>query len=93
MADIQQAIAAIKAGDRAIGKQLLIEVLKANSDDESAWLWMTQVVSISQERLRYLQNVLKINPNNLEVLTRLWYTWRYGNAHPAHQTLSAPTSI
>lgn len=64
MPDLQEAITAIKAGDKTTGKQLLIEVIKANPNNESAWLWMTRVVSSDAERVRCLQNVLKINPNN-----------------------------
>ncbi len=64
MPDLQQAITAIKSGDKATGKQLLIEVIKADPNNETAWLWMTNVVSSDVERIRCLQNVLKINPNN-----------------------------
>lgn len=64
MADLQQAITAIKAGDKAAGKQLLIEVIKADPRNETAWLWMTQCVSTNEERVKCLQNALKINPNN-----------------------------
>ena len=62
---LQQAITAIKSGDKATGKQLLIdEVLKQNPRDENAWLWMTQVADADEDRVNYLQHVLKINPNN-----------------------------
>lgn len=64
MPDLQPAITAIKAGDKATGKQLLIEIIRGNPKDEAAWLWMTQAVNTNQERLKCLQNVLKINPNN-----------------------------
>lgn len=64
MGDLQQAITVIKAGDKAGGKQLLIEVIKANPHNEVAWLWMGQVVSADEERRKCLQNVLKLNPNN-----------------------------
>ena len=62
---LQQAIDAIKAGDKATGKQLLIdEVLRINPRNEQAWLWMTQVVEADEDRINYLRHVLKINPNN-----------------------------
>lgn len=61
---LQQAITAIKAGDKETGKRLLTEVLKSDRQNENAWLWMTQVVSSDSDRLKCLQNVLKINPNN-----------------------------
>ncbi len=55
---------AIKSGDKETGKRLLTEILKADSSNENAWLWLTQVVTSDTERLRCLQNVLRINPNN-----------------------------
>lgn len=62
--NLQQAVAAIKSGDSENGKRLLIEVLKSNPRSETAWLWMTQVVSSNDERIKCLQQVLDINPNN-----------------------------
>lgn len=62
---LKQAIEAIKAGDKATGKRLLIdEVLRTNPRNEHAWLWMTQVADADEDRLNYLRHVLKINPNN-----------------------------
>ena len=61
---LQEAISAIKAGDKTTGKQLLIAILQSDQRNEYAWLWMTQVVDSDDERIKYLQNVLKINPNN-----------------------------
>ena len=31
---------------------------------KTAWLWMTQAVNSDDDRIRCLQNVLKINPDN-----------------------------
>ena len=62
---LKQAIEAIKAGDKATGKRLLIdEVIKTNPRNEQAWLWMTQVADADEDRINYLRHVLKINPNN-----------------------------
>ena len=61
---LQEAIAAIKVGNKTVGKQLLIETLKADQRSETAWLWMTQVVNTNEERIKCLQNVLKINPHS-----------------------------
>ena len=62
---LKQAIEAIKAGDKATGKRLLIdEVIRANPRNEQAWLWMTQVVDADEDRMNYLRHVLRINPNN-----------------------------
>jgi hypothetical protein len=62
---LQEAIAAIKAGDKATGKRILIdEVIRDNPRNEVAWLWMTQVADADEDRLNYLRHVLKINPDN-----------------------------
>ena len=62
--NLQQAIIAIKSGDKKTGRELLMEVLKADSRNENAWLWMTQVLDSDDERIKCLETVLKINPNN-----------------------------
>jgi hypothetical protein len=65
MADdkVRQAILAIKSGNRQMGQQLLVEVLKEDSKNETAWLWMASLVSGDKRRL-CLENVLRINPNH-----------------------------
>src|SRR5262245_55941443 len=62
--EFQQAIAAIKAGDKVAGKRLLLEVLKTDRRNEQAWLWLSQVVSSPAEKIQCLQNVLKLNPDH-----------------------------
>ncbi len=61
---LEQAIAAIKAGDKSTGGQLLNQVLQADPRNETAWLWMTAVVGSDEERRKILEYVLSINPNN-----------------------------
>ncbi len=68
---LRQAITAIKAGDKQTGKQILAKVLKADPRNEQAWLWMTEVVDRDEDRLKFLRNVLKINPNNEAVKRKL----------------------
>lgn len=65
MADdkVQQAILAIKSGDRQMGQRLLAEVLKEDTKNETAWLWMASLVSGERRRL-CLENVLRINPDH-----------------------------
>jgi TM2 domain-containing membrane protein YozV len=65
MADkLQQAIAAIKAGDNVTGKTLLIELISDDHRNEQAWLWMTRVVNSIDEKTVCLHNALVINPHN-----------------------------
>lgn len=60
----QQAIIAIKSGEKETGHRLLLDIIKADPNNEIAWLWMTQTVNSDNDRLKCLQRVLKINPNN-----------------------------
>lgn len=61
---LEQAIAAIKAGDKNTGGQLLNQVLQTDPQNETAWLWMTTVVGSDEERRKILEHVLSINPDN-----------------------------
>jgi len=47
---LQQAIAAIKAGDKVKGQQLIAQVLKADPRSESAWIWMSGIVDTDKQR-------------------------------------------
>ncbi|WP_198539664.1 zinc ribbon domain-containing protein [Chloracidobacterium thermophilum] len=61
---LEQAIAAVKAGDKSMGGQLLNQVLQTDPRNETAWLWMTAVVGSDEERRKILEYVLSINPDN-----------------------------
>jgi hypothetical protein len=63
-ATLSQAIAAIKAGDKTIGQHLLAEVLKAEPNNEAAWLWLASLAETLEQRRPYLERVLAINPGN-----------------------------
>lgn len=62
--NLQRAIATIKSGDKENGKRLLIKVLETDQHNEDAWLWMTKVVNSNSKRIKCLENVLRINPDN-----------------------------
>ena len=64
---LQQAIASIKSGNNQIGQQILVQVLKEEPNNESAWLWMSAVVS-EDKRQYCIKRVLMINPNNQKAL-------------------------
>ena len=61
---LQDAIQSIRAGDKGAGQRLLAQVLQSDPGNETAWLWMTEVVGSDEERARCLQRVLEINPGN-----------------------------
>jgi MFS family permease len=60
---LQEAISSIKSGNKQLGQQLLAQIIQAEPNNETAWLWMSAVVD--EEKRRYcIERVLKINPNN-----------------------------
>ena len=61
---LQQAIAAIKAGDKATGQRLLVDFLKGDQHNEAAWLWMAATFDDAEKRRRCLETVLQINPDS-----------------------------
>ena len=61
--DIQQAEAAIKAGDTKTGFEILKSYLAENPESERAWWVMSGLVQ-REERATCLMQVLRINPDN-----------------------------
>lgn len=60
--NLQQAISAIKLGDKETGRRLLTRALQANPQDETAWLWLAYAVDSEKQRRECLERVLAINP-------------------------------
>jgi len=60
---LQEAIEAIKAGDKETGRQMLADILQADLENEQAWLWLSGVVDSDEEKRKYLSRVLEINPD------------------------------
>jgi Tol biopolymer transport system component len=63
-APLENAIQAIKSGDKATGRRLLAEALRVDPRNEQAWLWMSGVVDSDEQRRQCLERVLAINPAN-----------------------------
>lgn len=61
---LQAAIQTIKTGQKKQGQKLLLEVLKTNPKNDSAWVWMAATVSSPQEQQDCLERALRINPDN-----------------------------
>ncbi len=57
-----EGVQAIRAGDRAAGREKLLEVVRRNELHEQAWLWLSEVALTDEERAICLQNVLILNP-------------------------------
>jgi len=62
--ELKQAITLIRSGDKAKGGQILAKILKADPQNELAWLWMSQTVTTRKQQQDCLEKVLAVNPNN-----------------------------
>lgn len=65
LSKLQQAIALIQSGDEQGGQKLLVEVVLAEPRNEAAWFWLAAVAP-QEKRVYCLEQVLSINPNNIQ---------------------------
>jgi hypothetical protein len=61
---LRPAIAAAKAGHKDQARALLEQVVAADPDNETAWLWMSGMVDDDRQRRACLEQVLRVNPEN-----------------------------
>lgn len=61
----------IRAGDLALARSIIKEVIQASPGSERAWLMMSLAVEDPQQQADCLQRVLRLNPNNHTALARL----------------------
>jgi len=79
---INQAIAAIKAGDKEHAKQLLLQVLEVDEDNEDAWLAMAACVDDLGLKRECLEWALEINPHSELAKRGMRRLDRTGSAEP-----------
>lgn len=65
---LRAGIGLAKDGNRAEARQMLLKVTEVESNNETAWLWLASISEYPEELLVFLQNVLKINPENERAL-------------------------
>lgn len=61
---LKAGIAAVRQGDRAQGRTLLLKVVEADEHNEPAWLWLSAALDDPADQLAALENALTLNPNN-----------------------------
>jgi tetratricopeptide (TPR) repeat protein len=61
---LQEAIGAIRKGEKTRARDLLTRLLKNDPANPDCWLWMSAVVETAKERTYCLQEVLKRDPTN-----------------------------
>jgi hypothetical protein len=61
---LQEAIEAIRQGQRARARDLLTRLLRTNQSNSEYWLWMSSVVDTYKEQVYCLQNVVRLDPKS-----------------------------
>ena len=61
---LQEAIQAIKSGQRSRARDLLTRLLRIDQNNIEYWLYMSAVMDTQKERIICLENVLKYDPEN-----------------------------
>jgi hypothetical protein len=91
---LKQGIAAARAGRKAEAWHLLTQVLRQNQRSELAWFWLSSVVDSEEQRVKSLENVLMINPNNTAARERLAQLQvRIGAAPATPQPATPPPTV
>ena len=62
--ELDRAVKALKAGNKAQARKMLSAILKKDKQNEMAWLWMSQTMSEREKKKQCFERVLAINPNN-----------------------------
>ena len=61
---LQEAVDAIRQGQRARARDLLTRLLKADANNSDYWVWMSSVVETVREQVYCLKTALKLDPDN-----------------------------
>jgi tetratricopeptide (TPR) repeat protein len=64
---LQQAIQAARAGRKVEARDMLLQVVEADPHNEAAWIWLTGLVDLLEDKIIACENVLTINPSNERV--------------------------
>jgi tetratricopeptide (TPR) repeat protein len=65
--ELNQAITLIKAGKKSEAVSILKSILKADRNNELAWLWLSACADKPEDKVFCFQEALRINPNNEHV--------------------------
>ncbi len=60
----QDAISALRSGDKIRAKELLTLLLKSEPNNPTYWIWLSATVDAEKERIYCLQSALKLDPEN-----------------------------
>jgi len=64
---LQSAIQAARAGRKMEARDLLIQIVEVDPQNEMAWMWLSGLVDSLEDRIVACENVLAINPANHKI--------------------------
>ena len=60
----QEAVDALREGEKAKAKNLLTRLLKTDQNNPQYWIWLSAAVDSTKERIYCLQTALQLDPEN-----------------------------
>ena len=60
----QEAVDALREGDKTKAKDLLTKLLKTDQNNTTYWIWLSASVESTKERVYCLQTALQLDPEN-----------------------------
>lgn len=60
----EDAVDALRQGERARGKEILTQLLKTDQNNPNYWIWMSAAVDTAKERIYCLETALQLDPAN-----------------------------
>jgi tetratricopeptide (TPR) repeat protein len=60
----QQAVEALREGDKARARDMLTQLLKTDQNNPQYWIWLSAAVESTKERIYCLQTALQLDPEN-----------------------------
>jgi hypothetical protein len=91
---LQQAVQLAQAGQKAEARQLILQFLQTEPNNETAWLWLASVAADQTEYQRALNEVLRLNPSNQRAQQLLAdFEQQYGGAARYARPVTPPPQV
>jgi hypothetical protein len=68
---MQLGILTARKGNKPNARVIFQQILDEDKQNERAWLWMAAIAETNEDRIRFLNTVLQISPNNQTALREL----------------------
>lgn len=90
---VKRAIQSARAGRRSEARDLLIEVVESDPQNETAWMWLSGLVDSLEDRIIACENVLTLDPANEKVRAYLTALQRHQQSVVARKSIDQATVL